>query len=268
MSTTFRGLSVIVTGASHGIGEAIALQLASQGARLVLAARREDELARVVAACRSRGGEAVVVPTNVTDPVACERLIAETVKSYGGVDVLINNAGLGMWARVDEVQDLSVFQRVMSVNYLGSVYCTVAALPHLKARQGRIVCVSSLAGRTGVPMRSGYAASKHAMQGFFDSLRIELAGSGVTVTMVHPGFVSTGAQGRNLGGAGTALGQMPVALPGAMSAEACARLTVAAAADRKRELVMTGRGRLGLWLKLLVPGFVDRMAAKAIATGR
>ena len=117
-------------------------------------------------------------------------------------------------------------------------------------------------------MRRGYAAGKHAMAGFFDSLRIELADSGVTVTIVNPGFVGTGTQGRNLGADGAALGVSPVNAAAVMTPEECARITVAAAAARKREVVMTARGKFGLWLKLLAPALVDRITAKAIARGK
>jgi NAD(P)-dependent dehydrogenase (short-subunit alcohol dehydrogenase family) len=267
---------VIVTGASHGIGEEIALALAAQGARLVLAARRADELARVVEACRrvtARGGgvaagDAIAVATDVTIPSDCERLVARAVEAFGCIDMLVNNAGLGMWARVDEVRDLSIFDRVMRVNYFGAVHCTVYALPHLKASRGRILCVSSLAGRSGVPLRSGYAASKHAMNGFFDSLRIELRDSGVTVTLVCPGFVGTGAQGRNLGATGAPLGASPVKASAVMTPEECARIAVAAAAARRREVILSARGRVGLWLKPFFPALVDGFAARAIARGK
>jgi NAD(P)-dependent dehydrogenase (short-subunit alcohol dehydrogenase family) len=276
VSDVFAGKVALVTGASHGIGEHIALGLAAAGARLVLAARRPEELARVAQACRraaeksGRDGEGgtVVVPTDLTDPAQCERLVARAIAAFGRMDVLVNNAGLGMWARVDEVRDLSVFERVMRVNYFGAVHCTVHALPHLKAARGRIVCVSSLAGRLGIPLRSGYAASKHAMAGFFDSLRIELRGTGVSVTLICPGFVGTGAQGRNLGADGTPLGTSPVDAAAAMTPEACARITIAAAAARRREVVIGARGKIGLWLRLLAPHVVDTLAARAIERGR
>ena len=268
MTAPFRGAVCVVTGASHGIGEQIARQLAAQGAKLVLGARRDAELALVADACRGAGGEALAVATDVTDQGQCAHLVASAVDTFGGIDALFNNAGLGMWARVEDVHDLSIYERVMRVNYLGAVYCTTHALPFLKKSRGRIVAVSSLAGRTGVPFRSGYAASKHAMAGFFDSLRIELDGSGVTVTVVDPGFVGTGAQGRNLGADGAPLGANPINVAAAMTPERCARITVRAAAARRREVVMTARGRIGLWLKLFAPGLVDRLAAAAIASGR
>ncbi|MCX5765717.1 MAG: SDR family oxidoreductase [Gemmatimonadetes bacterium] len=272
MNGEFRDNVVMITGASSGIGEQMAVQLAGQGAKLALVARRADELERVVRACQtagaSTGGTAIAVPADLTDPNACAAAVATTVAHYGRLDTLVNNAGLGMWARVDEVQDLRVFERVMQVNYFGAVYTTAAALPHLRARRGRIVCVSSLAGRTGVPMRSGYAASKHAMNGFFDSLRIELEGTGVTVTIVNPGFVGTGVQGRNLNASGVPLGFVPIDLNAAMTPSVCAQHVLQAAAARKRELVMTARGKIGMWLKLFAPALIDRIAAKAISRGK
>jgi NAD(P)-dependent dehydrogenase (short-subunit alcohol dehydrogenase family) len=263
----FRDAVVVLTGASQGIGREMARQLAAAGAQLVLAARDGTELGRVADECRALGGRAEAVPADVTREADCAALMARAVEAFGRIDGLINNAGIGMWARFDEVRDLSIFERMMQVNYLGSVYCTWHALPHLKRTRGRIVGVSSLTGKTGVPTRSGYAASKHAMAGFFDSLRIELAGSGVTVTMVYPGFVATGIRERAFGGDGRPLGTSPVREGEVMRVETCARLILDAAAHRRRELVMTGRGRVGMWLKLVAPGLGDRIARRAIERG-
>ena len=264
----FRDNAVLLTGASRGIGREMALQLAAQGARLVLSAREAAPLEAVAAECRARGAEAVAIPADVAEEAQCGELVRGAVAALGRLDTLINNAGIGMWARFDEMTDLTIFDRLMRVNYLGSVYCTWHALPHLKSARGRIVGVSSLTGKTGVPTRSGYAASKHAMAGFFDSLRIELADSGVTVTMVYPGFVATGIRERAFGADGRPLGKSPVREAEVMTVETCARLILAAAAGRRRELVMTGRGRLGMWLKLLAPGLVDRIARRAIEQGK
>ncbi|MBW7934389.1 MAG: SDR family NAD(P)-dependent oxidoreductase, partial [Gemmatimonadaceae bacterium] len=141
-------------------------------------------------------------------------------------------------------------------------------LPHLRESKGRLVVVSSLAGKTGVPMRSGYAAAKAALHGFFDSLRIELMGSGVSVTIVCPGFVGTGSRARNLGSDGQPLGRSPVDESAMMSVQECTRQLLDAAEHRDRELVMTSKARMGMWLKLLFPALVDRMAAKAMQRGR
>jgi short-subunit dehydrogenase len=261
---------IIITGASSGIGRELALQLADLGAWLTLASRNAKKLEQVAAQCRKqgKGSKALVVPTDVAEQTQCKKLIECTVGEYGRIDTLINNAGISMWARFDEIQDLSLMEQLMRANYFGSIYCTYYALPYLKKRRGRIAGISSLAGKTGVPTRSGYAASKHAMAAFFDSLRIELAGSGVTVTMVYPGFVATEIRERAFGPDGRPLKKSPVLETEVMTAEACAQLIVEATAQRKRELVMTHRGRLGMWLKLIAPGLVDSMARKAIKEGR
>ena len=241
--------AVIITGASAGIGRELALMLAEQGAWLALAARNAEKLEEVAAQCRQRGVKAVVVPTDVTEQSQCRNLIERTVAEYSRIDVLINNAGISMWARFDEISDLSLIEQIMRVNYFGSVYCTHYALPFLKQTQGRIVGISSLTGKTGVPTRSGYAASKHAMAGFFDTLRIELADYGISVTMIYPGFLATEVRQRAFAMDGKSLGISPVREDKVMTVDTCARLIVKAAAQRKRELVMTLRGKLGMWAK-------------------
>jgi len=146
---------------------------------------------------------------------------------------------------------------------MGAVYCTRHALPHLRAARGRIVGISSLAGRTGVPTRTGYSASKHAMTGFFDSLRIELDGSGVTVTMIYPGFVATGIRENATGPDGKPILVDPVK-GDAMGVEECVRRIVQAMERREREVVMTARGKMGLLLKVIAPSLVDRIAKRAV----
>jgi short-subunit dehydrogenase len=198
----------------------------------------------------------------------CHAMMAGAALAFGGIDVLVNNAGMTMWARFEEIADLRILERIMQVNYMGSVYCTAHALPYLRASRGLVVGISSLAGRTGVPTRTGYAASKHAMAGFFDSLRIELAGSGVDVTMVYPGFVSTGIRENATGPDGLPIEVSPVREGEVMTVEACAARIVRAIEGREREVVMTARGKIGLWLKLVAPALVDRIARRAIERGR
>lgn len=261
----FHDRSVVITGASSGIGRELAVQLAGRGAQLTLAAREAAALDDVAAACEAAGGRAIAVPADVTDREACRRLVASAVEEFGGVDALVNNAGISMWGRFDELEDLSMVERIMRVNYLGAVYCTHAALPHLKARRGLLVAISSLTGKYGVPTRSAYAASKHAMQGFFDSLRVELRGTGVDVLVVSPGFVATPIRARALGPDGKPHGESPRdETRGTMPVEECVRQIVRAMEHRDRELVMTLKGRLGLWLQLIAPGLVDAMAVKAL----
>lgn len=264
----FKDKVIVITGASSGIGWELARQLAGQGARLALAARQAEKLAELSMLCRGLGGEALAVPTDVSDEKQCQALIEKTVKTYGGIDMLVNNAGITMWARFDEVTDLSIYEKLMKVNYLGSVYCTYYALPYLKQSGGRILAVSSLTGKGGVPTRTGYAATKHAMAGFFDSLRVELAGSGVSVTVVYPGFVDTGIQSRGFKGDGKPLGRNPLQADKVMTSETCACIIIDTVTARRREEVMTLRGKLGQWIKLIAPSVVDRIASKAIEEGK
>ncbi len=259
---------VVVTGASQGIGRALCLELARDRPRLVLAARDEAALERVAEACRAQGAEALVVPTDVTDPAACRRLVERTLSRYSSLDVLVNNAGIGMVARFDEVTDLGPYERLLRVNVLGSVYPTYYALPHLRRARGQIVAISSLAGLVGVPTRTAYAASKHAQIGFFDSLRVELRGSGVSVTVVCPYFVKSEIRKRSAGADGRTLSGSPVHEESVMSAEECARRTVRAMQRRQRMLVMTWKGRLGRVARLLAPELVDRLSARAVRRGR
>jgi short-subunit dehydrogenase len=262
--TDITGLKVILTGASEGIGRALALALASRGARLSLAARDRERLETLAQECRARGAEARALPTDVTNSQDCEWLVNETVTAFGGIDVVIHNAGITMWSRFDELKDLSIFERLIEVNYLAPVRLTALALPHLKDSKGLLVAVASLAGLTGVPERSGYAASKHAMIGFFDSLRIELAGSGVDVSVIAPDFVVSEIHKRAIGPDGEPLGESPMMQSRIMTAEDCAARIVRAIGKRKRLVLMSARGRLGRWLKLLAPAVIDRIAAKAI----
>jgi short-subunit dehydrogenase len=266
--TVSRDHVVLITGASAGIGEAIALELAPRGVRLALAARNVVELERVAATCRNRGAQALAIVTDVGDQDSCNAFIDASVAHFGRIDVLVNNAGITMWAAFEEIVDLSMAERIMRVNYLGSVWCTHRALPHLRASGGRLLAIASLAGLSGVPTRTLYAASKHAIRGFFDSLRIELAGSGVTVTIAYPGFVSTRVRERAFGADGRPLGTSPVREAEVMTPEECARIVVGALDHRRREVVMTIRGRIGRWLKLIAPALVDRVAARAIASGK
>jgi short-subunit dehydrogenase len=259
---------VVITGASKGIGAELARQLAAKGARLVLAARSDKEIEAVAEQCRALGATVISVRADVAVERDCQAVMSGAALAFGGIDVLVNNAGMTMWARFEDIQDLGILERIMKVNYMGSVYCTRHALPYLRASRGVLVGVSSLAGRTGVPTRTGYSAAKHAMAGFFDSLRIELADSGIAVTMIYPGFVATGIRENATGPDGLPILVSPVKESQVMSVEDCARRMVRAIERREREVVMTARGKIGLWLKLLAPSLVDRIARRAIEQGR
>ncbi|SDI43472.1 Short-chain dehydrogenase [Ferrimonas sediminum] len=262
---TVKDKVVIVTGASEGIGRALAMQLSAAGARLMLAARNRERLEELA---NQLPGEAEVCPCDVAQPEQCQQLVHQTLAHFGRLDILINNAGITMWSRFDDLEDLGVFERLMRVNYLGAVYLTHAALPALKHSRGSVVAVASIAGLTGVPCRSGYAASKHAMVGFFDSLRIELKDQGVDVTLICPDFVVSQTHKRAMGADGHPLGQTPMQESKIMTAERCAQLCLTAISRRERLLITSLRGKLGRWLRLLAPGFIDALADRAIRQRR
>jgi short-subunit dehydrogenase len=260
-----QGKTIVITGASAGIGRELARQLAQRGAKLALAARNAAALAAARHDCLQAGGQAITVVTDVARPEDCRRLVEQTVDQFGAIDVLINNAGISMYAAFEEITDLGVFERLMQVNFLGAVYCTRFALPHLKHAGGLLVAVSSLQGKTGFPHSTAYAASKHAMQGFFDSLRIELAGSGVDVLVVSPGPVATSIHTRRLGGDGQLSEEsLKHANDRGMPVAECARQIVKAVARRRRELVMTAAGKVGQWVRLIAPAMTDRFVANAV----
>ncbi len=262
--TEFTGKVIIITGASEGIGRALALELAAQRAILVLAARNEKRLEELKKQVEDKGGQAAVIPTDVADKDQCKRLIDQTVEQYTRIDVLVNNAGRSMWTGFEEITDLSLVEELMQLNYLGSVYCTYYALPWLKKSKGSIIPVASVAGFTGVPQRTVYSASKHAMVGFFDSLRIELEGTGVSITTVAPDYVLSELHRRAYNRDGGALGTSPMQESKIMTSEACAKLIVKAMARKDRLVLTSIRSKVGRWLKLLAPGLVDNIASKAI----
>lgn len=256
---------IVITGASEGIGRALCLALAPQGPRLVLASRNAERLESLAEELRALGAESLVVPTDVTDESACRRLVERTIEQWDRLDVLVCNAGGTMWSRLDELSDTSIFERLMRLNYLSAAWCTYYALPHLKQSAGRLVAVSSVTGFNGVPTRTAYAASKHAMVGFFDSLRVELRGSGVSVTVIAPDFVVTEVHRRALGPSGEPLGESPLQEGKVMTAAECAARMVRAMERRKRLLLLSTRSKVGRWVRLFAPGLIDRMAERAIA---
>lgn len=262
---------VVITGASDGIGAEMARQLAAKeqgGVALVLAARNAAQLDLVAAECGALGAQVLAVPTDVSVRIQCRRLVITTVERFGRIDVLVNNAGRSAHALFEEVEDLDWYEDLMRVNLWGSVWCTQAALPHLKAARGSIVAVSSLAGLVGVPGRTAYSATKFAMTGFFEALRAEVKGAGVSVTTAYPGVVATRIRYRGFNAQGQEAGASALKEEGAMSVEECARLIIAGMNARKREVVMTAKGKIGRFLKLLAPGVVEKMALAALQEDR
>jgi NAD(P)-dependent dehydrogenase (short-subunit alcohol dehydrogenase family) len=258
------GKVVVITGASGGIGREMAYQFVRQGANVVLASRNEKRLTETAEECRQLGGKSLVVQTDVANEADCRKLMARTVNEFGKIDILVNNAGITVWGRFEDMKTMAPFEQVMRVNYLGSVFCTHYALPHLLKTRGRIAAISSMAGKTGVPLRSGYAASKYAMGGFFETLRIELLDRGVSVTMVFPDFVQTGSRLEAYGVDGELVARNPERKGRVMGVEEAGKLILKAVVNRDREMILSRRGKAAVWLKLLVPGLIDRMAAKVV----
>ena len=261
--------TIVITGASDGIGAEMARQLAQlHGADvgLVLAARNETLLNEVAGQCAALGAQTLVVKTDVSVEAQCRLLVSAAVSRFGRVDALINNAGMSAQALFADVaaSDLPWYEDLMRVNLWGSVWCTHAALPHLKQTRGSIVAVSSLAGLIGVPGRTAYSATKFAMTGFFEALRAELKTAGVSVTTAYPGVVATQIRYRGFNAAGVPAGASGLKEDNAMSVETCARLILQGMNRREREVVMTAQGKLGRWLKLLAPGAVENMALAAL----
>jgi short-subunit dehydrogenase len=260
----FRGQVVIVTGASAGIGKALALQLAAQGAKVALAARRLDRLEQVAAECQTLGGETLTIPTDVSDEGQCKALIEKTVSTFGRVDMLVNNAGLAVTSPLEKLPDLHLFKHVMDVNFYGALYCTYYAIPHLKLTQGRVVVLSSLGGVLPLPYNTSYTASKYALHGLYDSLRMELAQHGVSVTVICPSLVVSEFHEAQLDRRGNPRGPRGrnIYTDKMMTAEQCAAIVLKAARRRDREVLM-GPGRLAIWLKLFAPKYLERFIVKS-----
>ncbi|HEX2544691.1 MAG TPA: SDR family oxidoreductase [Ramlibacter sp.] len=259
----------LITGGSDGIGAEMARQLAvkhGKGLALVLAGRSQEKLDAVAAQCRAHGSEVLGVAMDVGIEAQCRSLVDQAVARFGRLDALVNNAGMSAQALFEDVsaQDLHWYEDLMRINLWGAVWCTHAALPQLKQSRGRIVAVSSLSGLMGIPGRTAYSATKFAMSGFFEALRSEVKLRGVSVTTAYPGVVATDIRIRGYNARGQALGKSGLREDDAMSVQECARLIIDGMEARKREVVMTGKGKLGRFLKLLAPGVVENMALKVL----
>jgi short-subunit dehydrogenase len=256
---------VIITGASSGIGFALANELAKRGATLSLAARNSEKLEEMVKDYHERGIRAIAVPTDVSKEEDCRNLVQQTVEAFGRIDVLINNAGISMRALFEDV-DLKVLHRLMDVNFWGAVYCTKYALPYLLQTRGSIVGVISVAGHIGFPGRTGYAASKFAMRGFLDTIRCENQKKGLHVLVVTPGFTGTNIRNLSLTADGTPQGKTPRDEGRMMTAEDVARKIIRAIGKRKRSLILTFmEGKLTVFLNKFFPSLVDRLAYNHLA---
>jgi dehydrogenase/reductase SDR family protein 7B len=253
----FRDKVVWVTGASSGIGEATAMAFSREGAKLVLSSRQGAELERVRKACDGEGH--LVLPLDLMRHDSLADAASQVLRHFDHVDVLVHSGGVSQRSLAADTS-LATDRAIMDLNFFGTVALTKAVLPSMLARKsGHIVPISSVVGYVGTPLRSTYAASKHALHGFFDSLRAEVAKDGIVVTIICPGYVRTNVSRNALTGNGAAFGKMDDTHEGAMLPEECARRIVDAVAKRKEELVVGGMETWAVPLKRFIPRLVSRM---------
>lgn len=255
---------VVITGGSSGIGEALAKKFAEEGSKIVIGARNIQELERVTNQIKSRGGEASYLQCDVSIESDCKNLILKAVDTYGSIDVLINNAGVSMRAIFEDL-DLNVIKRLMDINFWGTVYCSKHALPHLLETKGSLVGVSSIAGLKGLPGRTGYSASKFAMNGLMETIRIENLKKGLHVLMAFPGFTASNIRNTALAADGSQQGESPRDEDKMMSAEEVANHIYKATLKRKNRIILTTQGKLTFLINKFFPDFLDKMVYKTMA---
>ncbi len=264
MTQILDGKVVIITGASSGIGKACAIAFGKAGGKLAIGARNEQNLQYTAQELQEMGIEVITVPADVSIEENCRALIDATIEKYGRIDILINNAGISMRALFLNM-DIDVFEKVMDVNFRGTVYCTKYALPHILKTKGSIVGVSSIAGSKGLPGRTAYSASKFAMQGFLEALRIENRGSGIHVLIACPGFTSSNIRRTALKANGSLQAKSPREEKKLMSSEEVAEHILNAVQKKKHKIILTRKGKLLVWLTKFLPGLADKLVFKNLS---
>jgi short-subunit dehydrogenase len=259
MSSFFKNKVVAVTGGSNGIGKALVQLLLQMDAKVATCSRNQDNLYNLQIANAGKPLHTLVADvSNIND---CRNFINSTTNTFGGIDILINNAGVSMRALVKDAE-LDVFKKVMDINYYGTVYCTKLALPSIIERKGTVVAVSSIAGYRGLPGRSGYSASKYAVNGWMEALRTELLPDGVNVMWVCPGFTASNIRNTALNNVGQSQGESPMDENSMMSAEECATHILNAIEKRKRTLVLTFTGKRTVFMNKFFPAWADKLVHK------
>ena len=262
----FKDKTVLITGASSGLGAALALKFAQAGANLALFALDEEGLQQISDQCTQQGAATIIVAGDVSNPADCEKVTEAAVARFGTLDCLMLCAGISMWTRFEDVADLSLFKKLMDTNYLGAVNCTYYAMPHLRKSRGMIVAITSIQGKIGVPLHTGYVASKHALQGFFDALRTEISDSGIHILLVLPHWLrGTNLRKSAMGANGQALGQSSASHnKESISLEECADAIIRSMHKRKRELIIPPKLKLLPWVKLIAPRFLDYIVSRKV----
>lgn len=255
---------VIITGGSSGIGKALAFEFGLKGSRILITGRNVGELNNTVSELRAAGIQVNGFQADVSKEMDNEKMAEQAIRFYGTIDVLINNAGISMRALFEDV-DLEVVKKVMDINFYGVLYATKYCLPEIKKNKGSIVGISSIAGFRGLPGRTGYSASKFALNGFLEVLRTELLKTGVHVLTACPGFTASNIRKRSLTKDGTSQGESPRDEEKMMTAEVCAGHIYRATVDRKRTLILTAQGKLVVFLNKWFPGLADRIVYNVMA---
>lgn len=259
MSQFFYNKVVLITGGSSGIGKALAKELLSMHTKVCICGRDEKKLNAIQVELNNP--YLSIYKADISIENDCKNFIDFAIANYGSIDILINNAGISMRALFSEV-DIEVLKKSMDINFWGTVYCTKYALPYILKTQGTIVGISSIAGYTGLPCRTGYSASKFAMQGFLESLRIELLYKKVNVMWVSPGFVASNIRNTALNATGSQQKETPLNEKKLMSAETCAHKILLAIEKKKRTLIMSLQGKLTIWVNRLFPHLADKLVYK------
>lgn len=255
---------VVITGGSSGIGRALAEEFGRRGSRILITGRDAGALNDTVTELTQRNIDVRAIIADVSREEDNRKMAEEAVRLFGKIDILINNAGISMRALFGEV-DLAVVRKVMEINFFGALYATHYCLPEIIRNQGSVVGISSIAGFRGLPGRTGYSASKFALNGFLEVLRTELLKSNVHVLTACPGFTATNIRVRSLTRDGSSQKESPRNEQAMMTAEECAHHIYSATVRRKRTLVLTGQGKLIVWLNKLLPGLADRAVYNAMA---
>lgn len=259
MSSFFNNKIVAITGGTSGIGRALIDELIDKGAKVATCGRSQDKLYSIQVEYSKQLIHTVVA--DVSHEEDCKRFIDSTIQSFGGIDILINNAGISMRAMVEETE-IGTLKKVMDINFWGTVYCTKLSLQSVIERKGTIVGVSSIAGFRGLPGRSGYSASKHAVNGWMEALRTEMLNKGVNVMWVCPGFTASNIRNVALNSSGLAQGESPMDEDKMMTSEECAQRILKAIEKRKRTVVMTFQGKETIFMNRFFPRWADRLVNK------
>lgn len=257
MAFTLQNKVVLITGGTSGIGRALVIQCLAEGAKVATCGRNAAKLAQLEQECNTK--DLFIYTADVSRQEECKALVENTLRDTGKIDVLINNAGISMRALFGELENLDVLKKLMDINFWGTVYCSWYALPELEKNKGCVVGISSIAGYRGLPGRTGYSASKFAMQGFLEALRTENLKTGLHVMWASPGFTASNIRNTALNQKGAAQAETPLDEQKLMSAEEVAKAILNGIKRRKRTLILTTQGKLTVWINKLFPSLTDKL---------